>query len=234
MFEPKKFTTRAPKPFPVVLILDVSGSMSGSKIDNLNEAVHNMIDTFAQEEKMETEIIVSIIKFGPVELYLPFTKASQIKWKDLKTTGATPLGGALQMAKAMIEDKETTPSRAYRPAIVLVSDGQPTDDWEKPLEDFIFEGRSSKCDRMAMAIGHDADEIVLRRFIENTPHDLFFAENANQLHEFFQRVTMSITMRTKSRNPNEVPEPSDIKLDGGSVTSDKENYDQSVDDEEFY
>ena len=206
MFDPKKFTTPAAKPLPVVLLLDVSYSMSGNKIDNLNKAVRDMLNTFAEEEKMETEILVSVITFGSqVELYVPYTKASQVQWQNLQVDGMTPMGTALKMAKAMIEDKETTPSRAYRPTIVLVSDGQPNDSWEKPLEDFISEGRSSKCDRMAMAIGSDADERVLKRFIEGTPHDLFYAENAAQLHEFFQRVTMSVTMRTQSKNPNMVP-----------------------------
>ena len=220
MFDPKKFTTPTAKPLPVVLLLDVSFSMSGDKIENLNKAVEDLLDTFAQEEKMETEILVSIITFGnQVELHVPYTKASKVQWQGLQANGMTPMGTALKMAKTMIEDKETTPSRAYRPTIVLVSDGQPTDSWDRPLEDFISEGRSSKCDRMAMAIGSDADETVLKRFIEGTPHDLFYAENAGQLHEFFQRVTMSVTMRSKSKNPNVVPSPSEIKLDGGSVKS---------------
>ncbi|HHP0471188.1 TPA: vWA domain-containing protein [Vibrio harveyi] len=212
MFDPKKFTTPTAKPLPVVLLLDVSSSMSGDKIENLNKAVEDMLDTFAQEEKMETEIFISVITFGnQVELQVPYTKASQVQWQGLQANGMTPMGTALKMAKAMIEDKETTPSRAYRPTIVLVSDGQPNDSWERPLEDFISEGRSSKCDRMAMAIGRDADETVLKRFIEGTPHDLFYSENAGQLHEFFQRVTMSVTMRTQSKNPNVVP--ASIELD---------------------
>ncbi len=220
MFDPKKFTTPTAKPLPVLLLLDVSYSMSGDKIDNLNKAVKDMLDTFAQEEKMETEILVSVITFGnQVDLHVPFTKASQVQWQSLQADGMTPMGTALKMAKAMIEDKETTPSRAYRPTIVLVSDGQPNDSWEKPLRDFISEGRSSKCDRMAMAIGRDAGETVLKRFIEGTFHDLFYAENAGQLHEFFQRVTMSVTMRTQSKNPNVVPAPSEIKMDGCSVKS---------------
>ncbi|EQA1439911.1 VWA domain-containing protein [Escherichia coli] len=214
MFDPKKFTTPTAKPLPVVLLLDISYSMSGDKIDNLNKAVKNMLDTFAQEEKMETEILVSVITFGgKVDLHVPFTKASQVQWHGLQVNGDTPMGTALNMAKAMIEDKETTPSRAYRPTIVLVSDGQPTDGniWKLAMDDFISEGRSSKCDRMAMAIGRDADETVLKRFIEGTPHDLFYAENARQLHEFFQRVTMSVTMRIQSKNPNVVP--ASIELD---------------------
>lgn len=215
MFDPTKFTTPKAKPLPVVLLLDVSVSMSGEKIDNLNKAVKKMIQSFSQEEKMETEILLSVITFGgEVQLHTPFTSASSVEWCSLEVNGATPMGSALEMAKAMIEDKETTPSRAYRPTIVLVSDGQPTDSWEKPLQDFISEGRSSKCDRMAMAIGRDADENVLNSFIQDTQHELFTAEKADELHEFFQRVTMSVTMRTHSKNPNEIP--ASIEIDNTS------------------
>lgn len=236
MFDPKNFTTPNAKPLPVVLLLDVSDSMLGDKIDNLNKAVEDMLDTFAREEKMETEILVSVITFGSqVELHVPYTKASQVQWKSLHADGMTPMGTALQMAKAMIEDKETTPSRAYRPTIVLVSDGQPNDSWEKPMEDFINEGRSSKCDRMAMAIGRDADETVLKRFIKGTPHDLFYAKNARQLHECFKKLTMSVTTRAYSKNPNVVSAHSDIKLDGGSVKSNTTvDAARSSDDESYW
>ncbi len=218
MFDPKKFTTPSAKPIPVVLLLDVSSSMHGAKIDNLNKSVQDMLDAFAQEEKMETEILVSVITFGSkVDLYVPFTKASQVQWQAMQPDGMTPMGTALRMAKDMIEDKDTTPSRAYRPTVVLVSDGQPNDSWKKPLDDFIESGRSSKCDRMAIAIGRDADEAVLKKFIQGTPHELFHAENAGQLHEHFQRITMSVTMRSQSKNPNVVPDSSNIKHDGDSV-----------------
>jgi uncharacterized protein YegL len=240
MFDPKKFTTPQPKPLPVVLLLDVSGSMSGSKIDNLNKAVEDMLDTFAQEEKMETEILVSVITFGSqVDLHLPYTKASQVRWQRFQASGSTPMGTAFKMAKAMIEDKNTTPSRAYRPTIVLVSDGHPTDSWKEALKDFVSTGRSSKCFCMAVSIGHDADEEVLRRFIANTPflaqnhpNKVFYAENASQLHAFFQKVTMSTLLRTRSSAPNDVPAvPPDIQLDGGSV---KPNVSGSASDDDGY
>ncbi len=207
MFDPKNFTVPKAKPLPVCLLLDVSSSMSGDKIENLNRAVEEMISTFKAEEKMEIEILVSVISFGgEVKLDIPFTRASDIVWHDLSVSGATPMGTALEMAKAMIEDKEETPSRAYRPTIVLVSDGQPNDEWEGPLNNFVNKGRSSKCDRMAMSIGSDADDEVLKKFIKGTSHEVFYAENASKLHEFFNYVTMSVTMRTKSQNPNQVPD----------------------------
>jgi uncharacterized protein YegL len=203
-FDASKFTVPAAKPLPIVLLLDNSGSMTGAKINNLNQAVREMLAAFAQEEKIETEILVSIITFGEqVNLYVPFTKASEVIWRDISVNGMTPMGMALQMAKAMIEDKNVTPGRAYRPTVVLVSDGQPNDSWEQPLNNFINDGRSSKCDRMALAIGADADRNVLTRFVEGTGNPLFEANQASKIHEFFKRVTMSVTMRTKSKNPNE-------------------------------
>ena len=144
-FNPANFTVAKAKPLPVVLLLDVSSSMGGSKIRELNAAAKKMIADFASAEKNEIEIQVSVITFGAgVELHTPYTSAKDIEWQDLQVSGATPMGTAFAMAKAMIEDKETTPSRAYRPTIVLVSDGQPTDSWQQPLRELVNEGRSQK------------------------------------------------------------------------------------------
>ena len=218
IFDPSKFTAPAAKPLPVILLLDISGSMSGDKIRSLNLAVEEMIASFASQEKMETQILFSAITFGDgVVLYTPYTPASQVQWQPLSASGLTPMGKALETAKAMIEDKTITPSRAYRPVVVLVSDGHPTDSWEQPLAAFIGQGRSEKCDRMAMSIGSDADDAVLGRFVENTTHPLFYAESASRLREFFRLVTMSVTLRSVSANPNAVPTPEQIVLDGGSV-----------------
>jgi len=216
MFDPSKFTVSRAKPLPVYLLLDVSGSMSGSKIDNLNLAVSQMLRAFAEEEKNESLITVAVITFGgSAQVAFPPKPASEVvKWTDLQAAGLTPLGAALTIAKDMIEDKTVTPSRAYRPVAILVSDGQPNDEWEAPLNAFVKEGRSTKCDRLAMAIGSDADEDVLSRFLEGTPHQVAYAENAPKLHEFFKRLTMSVTMRCRSTNPNQVPDDGDIKLDG--------------------
>lgn len=207
-FDPSKYTVAKAKPLPVVLLLDTSSSMNAggeqSKIAELDSAVREMIKDFAHEEQLETEIQVSVITFGyeGVKLALPYTNASKVEMKKLEAQGNTPMGTALRMAKDMIEDKETTPSRAYRPLVILCSDGEPNDDWQEPMDKFIKDGRSSKCDRMAMAIGSDANEVVLKRFIEGTENPLFYAKDASSMHKFFKFVTMSVATRSHSQNPN--------------------------------
>ncbi len=245
MFDPKEFTTTQIKPFPVFLLLDVSGSMDividpentrstgqtafidghhvefveggTTKTQLLNEAVTKMIESFKDEETMETEFLISIITFGDTaQLHLAATKASEVQWSDMTACGETALGAALKLAKEQIENKEIVHSRAYRPTVVLVSDGEPNDDWESALNSFVHEGRSSKCFCVAMGIGEDADKDVLGKFIDNTPYlaqqgdskipnKVFYADDAASLNEFFHKVTMSVTSRSKSNNPNQIP-----------------------------
>ena len=243
-FDPSKFTTNTAKPLPVVLLLDVSGSMNEvisdsyqrtgetivedgqtweivkggvSRIQILNQAVTEMIASFAKEEQLEHEFLVSVITFGAsVSVHLPPTKASRVEWEPLVAAGETPMGEAIATAKRLIEDKETTPSRAYRPVVVLVSDGKPTDRWEASLDSFVGTGRSTKCDRVALAIGAGTDEEMLQKFIADTSNPLFHAADAKQILDAFQRVTMSVTIRSKSKDPNQLP---GLAVDPGALGS---------------
>ena len=202
--------------------------MGGESIKKLNIAVKEMISDFASAEKNEVEILVSIITFGAkVLLHTPYTSAKDIEWQDLTVSGSTPMGTAFSMAKAMIEDKETTPSRAYRPTIVLVSDGEPTDSWQQPLRALVNDGRSNKCDRMAMAIGGAASNTVLNEFISGTENKVFTAQDASQIQEFFKFVTMSVTTRTNSQNANVVPKPEEIE----QLVKQEQNQQQEESDE---
>ena len=104
----------------------------------------------------------------------------------------------------MIEDKSIVPSRAYKPTIVLLTDGMPTDDYEKVMDYLINDGRSSKAFRIAMAIGADADRNMLSRFV-SSPELLVTGENARDIKKFFRFVTMSVTSRMKSQTPDTPP-----------------------------
>lgn len=230
-FNPSDFTVAKAKPLPVVLLLDVSTSMQGNSISQLNSAVKEMILDFAAAEKNEVEILVSIITFGAeVLLHTPYTSAKDVEWQDMTVSGMTPMGTAFSMAKAMIEDKETTPSRAYRPTIVLVSDGAPNDVWQQPLRELVNEGRSQKCDRMAMAIGSDASNSVLNEFVSGTENKVFTAQDSSQIQEFFKFVTMSVTTRTQSQNANVVPKQEEIQR----LVEQEDNQQPEELEDEFY
>ncbi len=213
------FIYKKAKPLPVILLLDTSGSMTiDNNIGTLNKAVREMLRDFKEASNSEASISVAIITFGKsTGVYQPLTDVSEINIEkiDMEAYGMTPMGEAISIAKGIIEDKEQIPSRAYRPTVVLVTDGEPTDDWRSALDKFMNDGRSSKCYRMAMGIGtgHSGEAYnVLRQFVSNE-EQVFDASNAGEISQFFQYVTISTTSRTTSANPNMIPNRNSIMGD---------------------
>lgn len=205
--ELQQFTATSARPLPVIILADTSGSMSlDGKIQALNLAINNMLNSFKQQSRIKAEIQVAVLTFSgeKADIYIPLQSVSDIKKEvNLIASGGTPLGDAITRTIEMIEDKENIPSRAYKPTLVLVSDGHPTDDWESAFEALKNSDRAKKATRMAMAIGQDADKDVLTAFINDVEAPLFEAHNAIDIQKFFRAVTMSVSNRTQSNNPND-------------------------------
>ncbi len=206
----KQFTVHSARKLPVIILADVSGSMeSNGKIQTLNRAIASMINSFAQEEDVRAEINVSVITFGGEEaqIHIPLQPAENIQWQEMSAMGRTPMGNVFEVAQAMVEDRSIIASRDYHPTIILVSDGIPTDDWITPLNDLITSERASKALRLSMAIGAEADNEPLQSFLQNQHPEIpvFRADEANQIKQFFRFVTMTISSRSRSVNPNSIP-----------------------------
>lgn len=218
----KQFQMTSARPLPVIVLADVSGSMvADGKIEALNAALQDMISSFADQSRVKAEIQVGLITFGgdAATAHLPLAPAHQIKRLDtLRAEGRTPMGSALELATSLLDDKELIPSRAYRPVLVLVSDGMATDDWKQAFSRLQSSERAQKASRFAMAIGSDADEVMLKSFANDPEAPLFRANNARDILRFFQAVTMSVTVKSQSPNPDQtaaflIPELSDDPMD---------------------
>ncbi|HTU67756.1 MAG TPA: VWA domain-containing protein [Steroidobacteraceae bacterium] len=115
-----------------LLLLDTSGSMKGTKIQQLNRG----LDEFAQQLRADSmaakRVEVAVVTFGPVEVTQPFVTADSFVAPDLRADGGTPMGEAIVRATQLVADRK----RAYRdngigyyrPWIFMISDGEPTDD----------------------------------------------------------------------------------------------------------
>lgn len=203
------FIFDVPKTLPVILLLDNSGSMSSDDhIIILNNAVNTMLKSFREMDSIIATISVAVITFGgEVKMLQELKLADDSSDVKLEASGGTPYGKALRLAKEMIENRESFPKRSYRPMVITVSDGLPNDEWQVALDEFKTEGRSSKCHCLAMSIGAPdgtpAFE-VLTKFADGK-ENVYFAENAKDIHKFFKFITTTIKTRTQSSNPNEIP-----------------------------
>lgn len=202
-----EFKSQKKKILPLILLVDTSGSMSGC-IEELNGAAKEMIEELAKQESLRAEIHVAVITFGgsSAKLHLSLSPVSEVKLENFEADGMTPLGGALRIAKEMIEDRNQITSNSYKPMVILMSDGAPNDNWEEPLRLFIEEGRSKKCERLSLGIGLGYVYEILESFSSNKK--VFEAKDARNIVEFFKFVTMTVKEKSISSNPNKSPENS--------------------------
>ena len=205
---PNHTPTNNALPLPVILLADVSGSMCAEgKIHALNQSVRDMLADFASADDIRAEIRVAVVTFGgTARLVSPLMPAKTVVWEDVCASGSTPMGEALAIAASLVENWPEAPASGYKPTLLLVSDGIPTDSWRTSLERLNQQSPVAQADRMALAIGADADVDMLREFLGSPDKPLFIAADACRIKDFFRYFTLSVTSRAQSVNPNVVSE----------------------------
>jgi uncharacterized protein YegL len=203
------FLIQKARQLPVIVAVDRSGSMSADgKIDALNIALKDFIDSIKNEDSAKAEIQIALFSFGDdnATCDLSLTAIDNAVFQTYSASGRTPMGKAFKLMKELVEDRNQIPSRSYKPTIVLLTDGQPNDEWQNPMYELINDGRSAKAFRIAMAIGDDADKKMLSKFV-SSPEYLITGESARDIRKFFRFVTMSVTQRMKSQSPDMLQQP---------------------------
>lgn len=146
-FETNDFASNPEPRCPCVLLLDVSGSMTGRAIDELNAGLNTFREELSKDALATKRVEVGIVTFGPTKVELPFTSASMFYPPRLEAQGDTPMGEAILQALHMLEDRKRE-YRAngiayFRPWIFLVTDGAPTDQWQNAAV-AVRQGEASK------------------------------------------------------------------------------------------
>ena len=142
---------------PCILLLDTSGSMSGRKIDSLNQGLQAFAGELQEDSLASKRVEVAIVTFGPVNVETEFTSAIDFVPPYLETSGATPMGEAISKSLELLDDRKSLYKQNgisyYRPWIFMITDGEPTDSVSSVVEE-IANGEESK-KFMFFAVGVD-------------------------------------------------------------------------------
>lgn len=192
----------ATRPLHFIWIADCSGSMAvDGKIQSLNTAIKEAIPHMQDvaDENPNAQVLVRAVRFsdGAQWHVSQATDIADFKWDDLDAGGVTAMGKAL----SIVADQLKIPpmdERALPPVLVLISDGQPTDDFAGGLQALMNEPWGRKAVRIAIAIGEDADQEVLKKFIANPELRPLQANNPESLIKYIRWVSTAVLKSASS------------------------------------
>jgi uncharacterized protein YegL len=163
----------ASRPLHFIYLCDCSGSMAAQgKMQALNQAIRQSLPGMVRvaRDNPEARVLVRAVRFADRAHWHigDPTPVEELQWHDLQAGGVTAMGEALELVAEQLASPPME-ERALPPVLVLISDGQPTDDFELGLARLLREPWAQKAVRLAIALGHDADLDVLQQFIGPEP-----------------------------------------------------------------
>lgn len=196
----------ANRPLHFFWIADCSGSMQGEKIQSLNNAIRQSLPAMKDvaNENPNAQVLLRAVAFSSDarwHIEKP-TDVQDFKWPDLRADGVTDLGRALKLVAKQLE-MPPMDTRALPPVLVLISDGQPTDDYRSGIDAIRALPWGAKAVRIAIGIGQDADDTVLQEFIGHNEIKPLRASNADQLTNYIKWASTVVLSSASSPKQEE-------------------------------
>lgn len=199
---------------PCVLLLDVSSSMAGEKIAELNSGLGVYKEELMSDSLAARRVEVAVVAFGgTVDILVDFTTAENFQPPVLEPRADTPMGAAINRAIEMVTDRKATYRENgiafYRPWIFLITDGAPTDEWRGAAER-VKSGEKSKAFSFFAVGVEGADLAVLGQIATREPLQL----RGLRFRDLFQWLSNSQQSVSRSTPGDEVPLDNPTAPDG--------------------
>ncbi|MDR0569217.1 MAG: VWA domain-containing protein [Spirochaetaceae bacterium] len=186
------------------LLIDTSGSMEGEKIGIVNNTIREVLPELRDIGGADVDLKIAALAFstGCKWLHTEPVSADAFQWNNMEADGVTDLGAALRELNAKMSKDMflKAPSASVAPAIFLLSDGQPTDDYDGGLDLLRKNNWYKYAIRVALAIGgDDADKDVLAKFTGNK-EAVITVHTPEALRKWIKFITVTSTqIGTKSQ-----------------------------------
>lgn len=182
---------------PVYLVLDTSGSMLGEGIEAMKTGLDTLLSALRQDPHALETVHLSVITFDTTaEQLVPLTEVATFRAPELKAKGTTSLGAALTLLSTVIERevRKGTPQQRgdWKPLVFLMTDGGPTDAWEKGRDAL---AKTPLSTLVACAAGPGARLDVLRALTDAVV--TLDTADASTIKAFFQWVSASVAMSSQ-------------------------------------
>ncbi|VVM68893.1 hypothetical protein PS631_01699 [Pseudomonas fluorescens] len=189
---------------PICLVLDVSGSMAGQPIQELQAGVQMFYEAIRADEVAQYAAEISIVTFGSqATREVDFMAIDRQDVPALVASGTTAMGQGVNLALDLLEVRKSDYQRAgvdyYQPWMVVMTDGEPTDDIRTASERILELSKAKKLTVFPIAIGAAANLDTLALLSPGRPPMRLKGLN---FKEFFMWLSRSVS-RVSQSTPGE-------------------------------
>ncbi len=176
-------------------VVDTSGSMQGSKIGTVNAAIEEIIPELKDisETNADAQIKVATLAFsrGAKWIQSEPVPVERFRWDYLEAEGVTDLGAACTELNQKLSKNQfmSDATGSFAPAIFLLSDGEPTDNYREQLSLLKENNWFKKAIKVAIAIGDEANKLVLSEFT-GSEESVVTVYNSSTLKKWVQFVSV--------------------------------------------
>ena len=184
-------------------LFDRSGSMSAKgKIGSVNYAMRDIpkIIMDIADNAPNANIVVAAATFSTdVEWITPKPQTPEEfmnNWHDITAEGLTSLGAALKSLNEKMSRKAflgDNPMGYLAPGVIILSDGEPTDDWEKPLAELKKNNWFKSAIKIAFAVGDDANKQVLAEICGSSEAVINIDDDPEKIRSYIKFVTAVVS-----------------------------------------
>lgn len=158
-------------------------------------------------EHIDSEIRIAVFKYSSSCEWITkgLVGIGDFQWENINTGGMTDFGAAIRELNTMLSRSAlfASSSQYCVPIIINITDGSPTDNWEKEFELIKQNKWFDVSKKISITIGDDADIAVLKQFC-GTEEGIIRAEDISNLKSLIAAISVSTSMMSGvSRNINE-------------------------------
>jgi Mg-chelatase subunit ChlD len=190
------------QPVDVVLVMDVSGSMQGEKINSAKAAAKTFVDKLNM-----TRDRVGLVSFSDeanIVCYLTNNKTSiEAKIGSLNAGGSTNLGGGISKSNEVFVKNGTRPDAVW--IMILLSDGKanrpsPDDARKYAINQSecakVLKGKGVRIYTIGLGSSGDLDEDLLKQ-IAFDESKYYHAPTADQLESIYMAISKDILLQVR-------------------------------------
>jgi uncharacterized protein YegL len=191
---------------PVYLLLDCSESMIGEGIRAVQQSVEMMLRSLRTDPHALETVWLSCITFArDAKLEFPLTELTEVQTPKLKVRPGTAIGAALSLCadRILAEVRRTSVVQKgdWRPLIILITDGQSTDNWSMALGRLGQHIKPRPANIYAIGVGDDVDTNELRQLTDIVLHLPDMTED--RIKKLFVWLTASVTENSRGVHEQE-------------------------------